>query len=59
MGKQEDDRAELERRLEQARRLARVAGDALTRNRLLALARDLEGQLQASRGPPGPMMLFE
>lgn len=40
------DRAELERRLAQARRLAGDAIDALTKERLEKLIRDLEEQLR-------------
>lgn len=40
------DRKELERRLEQARRMAAHHTDALTQERLEKLIRDLEEQLQ-------------
>jgi chromosomal replication initiation ATPase DnaA len=40
-----NDRRELERRLEQVRRLSNLTNDALTRERLEALARDIEAQL--------------
>jgi hypothetical protein len=40
------DRKELERRLEQARRMARGSSDALTLERLTRLIRHLEEQLQ-------------
>ena len=39
------DRKELERRLEQARRMIREHDDLLTRERLARLIRDLEEQL--------------
>lgn len=41
-----DDRAELERRLEQARRMAALPVDPLTKERLEKLVRDLEEQLK-------------
>jgi hypothetical protein len=40
------DRRELERRLEQARRMAKEPFDALTKERLARLIRDLEEQLR-------------
>jgi hypothetical protein len=40
------DRQELERRLQQARRMARELNDALTTERLAQLIRDLEEQLR-------------
>ena len=40
------DRKELERRLEQARRIAKSQPDLLTRNRIEKLIRDLEHQLK-------------
>jgi hypothetical protein len=40
------DRAELERRLAQARRMASAMTDALTKERLEELVRDLEQQLR-------------
>ena len=43
------DREELERRLAQARRMADKALDALTKERIARLIRDLEEQLR----PPG------
>jgi tryptophan 2,3-dioxygenase len=47
MSRQGDDRKELERRLDQALRMARSAGDTVTRERLASLARELELQLKA------------
>jgi TATA-binding protein-associated factor Taf7 len=47
MPKETDDRTELERRLEQARRMANGAGDPITRERLINLARELEAQLKS------------
>jgi hypothetical protein len=41
-----NDRKELQRRLEQARRLAGGATDPLTKDRLQKLVRDLEEQLR-------------
>jgi hypothetical protein len=43
---EETDREELERRLEQVRRLSIEALDALTKQRLADLARDIEEQLK-------------
>jgi hypothetical protein len=43
---EKSDRRELERRLEQARRMAREAVDALTKERLEELIRDIEDQLR-------------
>jgi hypothetical protein len=43
---EKSDRKEIERRLEQARRMAKSQPDALTRERLAALIRDLEEQLK-------------
>jgi hypothetical protein len=43
---QKCDRKELERRLEQARRIAKEQTDAVTKERIAALIRDLELQLQ-------------
>lgn len=43
------DRQELQRRLEQTQRLARLASDDLTRERLKQLAREIEEQLCRSR----------
>ena len=43
---EKSDRKELERRLEQARRLARDHDDPLTKKRLAKLIRDLEEQLR-------------
>jgi hypothetical protein len=43
---EKSDRKELERRLEQARRMAREPVDPLTKERLAKLIRDLEEQLQ-------------
>jgi hypothetical protein len=40
------DRSELERRLEQVRRLYSYTNDALTKQRLEELARDIEEQLK-------------
>ena len=49
------DRKELERRLEQARRVADLALDPLTKERLRALVLELEEQLRLSEpGPEGP-----
>jgi hypothetical protein len=41
-----NDRTELERRLDQARRMAAAAFDPLTKERLKQLVRDLEEQLR-------------
>jgi hypothetical protein len=43
---QKSDREELERRLEQARRMAKEPVDPLTKERLERLIRDLEEQLR-------------
>jgi hypothetical protein len=43
---EKSDRRELERRLEQARRMAREPVDALTKERLAKLISDLEEQLR-------------
>jgi hypothetical protein len=43
---EKSDRNELERRLEQARRMARDHDDPLTKERLAKLIRDLEEQLR-------------
>jgi hypothetical protein len=43
---EKSDRKELERRLAQARRMAKQPIDPLTKDRLGALIRDLEEQLQ-------------
>ena len=40
-----NDRRELERRLEQVRRLSNLTNDALTKERLEELAHDIEEQL--------------
>jgi hypothetical protein len=45
------DREELERRLEQCRRLAAAALDHLTKERLEKLIKDIEGEL-ADNGEP-------
>jgi DNA invertase Pin-like site-specific DNA recombinase len=45
MSKESDDRNELQRRLEQVRRLASLANDHVTRERMDRLVRDLEEQL--------------
>jgi hypothetical protein len=42
----ETDRNEVERRLKQVRRLSSIANDAVTRERMNQLARDLEDQLK-------------
>jgi hypothetical protein len=42
------DRRELERRLEQAKRMAAFAGDTVTNERLQKLVQDLEEQLRKS-----------
>ena len=42
------DRKELERRLEQAKRMAAVSGDTVTNERLQKLVQDLEEQLRKS-----------
>jgi hypothetical protein len=42
----DDDRSELQRRLEQVRRLSAYTSDAVTKQRLEELARDIEGQLK-------------
>jgi hypothetical protein len=46
MSEESDDRKELERRLEQVRRLSSIANDAVTRARMSQLIRDLEEQLK-------------
>jgi TATA-binding protein-associated factor Taf7 len=43
------DRKELEKRLEQARRIADLALDPLTKERLQRLAQELEEQLRLSK----------
>jgi chromosomal replication initiation ATPase DnaA len=43
---QSSERAELQKRLEQVRRLSSIANDAVTRERMNELARDLEDQLK-------------
>jgi hypothetical protein len=43
---EKSDRKELQRRLEQARRMAGGATDPLTQDRLAALIRDLDAQLR-------------
>jgi hypothetical protein len=43
---EKSDRKELERRLEQARRMAAQSTDSLTKERLEKLIRDLEEQLR-------------
>lgn len=43
-----NDRKELEKRLEQARRIADLALDSLTKERLQRLVRELEEQLRLS-----------
>jgi hypothetical protein len=43
---EKSDREELERRLDQARRILEAALDPLTKQRLAALIRDLEEQLR-------------
>lgn len=43
---EKSDREELERRLEQARRMAKEPVDPLTKERLAKLIGDLEGQLR-------------
>jgi hypothetical protein len=43
---EKSDRKELERRLAQARRMAKEAVDQLTKARLMRLIRDLEDQLR-------------
>ena len=43
---EKSDRKELERRLEQARRIAKSQPDLLTRDRIEKLIRDLEEQLK-------------
>lgn len=43
---EKSDREELQRRLEQARRMAREPVDPLTKERLAKLVRDLEEQLR-------------
>jgi chromosomal replication initiation ATPase DnaA len=48
MSKESDDRRELERRLEQVRRLSSLANDDVTRERMSRLVRDLEEQLKKS-----------
>jgi hypothetical protein len=44
----DSDRKELERRLEQAKRMAAFAGDTVTNERLQKLVQDLEQQLRES-----------
>ena len=46
MAKENGDRDELERRLEQARRMANQQTDPVTRERLVCLVRELEDQLR-------------
>ena len=46
--REDDDRAELERRLDQARRLAKDT-DPLTKERLTKLVQDLEEQLRSQK----------
>ena len=46
MTEKKSDRKELERRLEQARRMAKEPNDPLTKERLEQLVRDLEEQLR-------------
>ena len=46
---QQSDRKELERRLEQARRLSSEANDDVTKERMQKLIRDLEEQLREPR----------
>lgn len=48
MTNQSSDRAELERRLAQVRRVLLVTSDTVTRDRLQKLARDIEDQLRAN-----------
>jgi TATA-binding protein-associated factor Taf7 len=43
---EQSDREELERRLEQVRRVMNESLDPLTKDRLIALIRDLEAQLR-------------
>jgi TATA-binding protein-associated factor Taf7 len=49
MGDGGNDRAELERRLAQARRLAQSSTDPLTKERLEKLVQDLEDQLRPQK----------
>ena len=44
----ESDRKELQRRLEQAKRMAAFVGDTVTNKRLLKLVQELEEQLRLS-----------
>ena len=44
----DSDKAELERRLEQVRRLSSEVSDPLTKERFAELARDIEDQLKKS-----------
>jgi hypothetical protein len=46
---EDSDRAELERRLDQARRLAKENTDHLTKERLEKLVQDLEEQLRPQK----------
>ena len=47
-----NDRDELQRRLEQAKRVADLALDPLTNERLQRLVQELEEQLRLSEQPP-------
>ena len=49
MAAESADRRELQRRLDQSRRLAAEPSDALTKERLNQLVRDLEEQLRLPR----------
>jgi chromosomal replication initiation ATPase DnaA len=49
----EDNRKDLERRLEQASRMASEANDPLTKERIAQLIRDLQQQLEAPTGSRG------
>jgi len=53
----EDNRKDLERRLEQASRMASEANDPLTKERIAQLIRDLQQQLEAPTGSRGAQRL--
>jgi hypothetical protein len=53
---EKSDRRELERRLEQARRIAKEPVDELTNERLTRLIHDLEEQLREGRLTCGPRL---
>jgi len=49
MNDSKDDREQLERKLAQTRRLAALASDRTTKERLAELADELEGKLSATK----------